>query len=74
MLIWYKYAVLRPSLFWDVKRSMSVVYRRFGTACLFHIQLQVVQNYQHKLRNVPEERRSQIQRGRRLKSRIPLLS
>jgi hypothetical protein len=29
---------MRPLLFSDVAQRMLVVYRRFGTACRFHIQ------------------------------------
>jgi hypothetical protein len=56
---------MRSSKFWDVN------YRRFGTAYWCHVQgMETISgpetsitNYQSALRNIPEERKSHLQRG-----------
>ena len=78
---------LRSALFWDItQRWVVVLYRRFGTNYLSHLQgswtswpLKMgpigfpetsVQNYHSTLCNIPEARRSQLLSGGSMSSRV----
>jgi hypothetical protein len=50
---------MRFAPFWDITQRMVVI-----------MQCMVVRNYHRTLRNIPEERRSHLLRGRSLKSRM----
>ena len=69
-------------LFWDITQRIVEIYCRcFGTTYLYHLQVSLkmgpvgcpetsVINCQYSLRNIPEERSSNLLRGGRLKSNI----
>jgi len=59
--------MLRYSLFWDVTQRVSVVTDVSGQTSSTIFNIQAITNNQYRLRNIPEERMSHLDRGEDLK-------